>query len=370
MGEGQEEQREQQGKLREQEQEQGNILSKGADNGAAAPLFPRFGELPGEIRNMIWERSMPDDKPEVHHMWPMFPFNEGGWPMVDIAWPAMMHTCREARQICAPQLRMRNLQQLPPPAYSLNSRPRLLPAEVPCRPFRTDLDVLHLGSNLHSTYLNEQWRSGYAAFVRTVRHLSVDMFAAQVPRTNTWDNNTHNTRIVEFVRRRFAPETIAFHVSLPGRVQEIDRWPKYEYGREPFSSTGPTGTDDADFDVDLLRRVRMRRLTDAEAARTLFFTQWDGFRCLEHVLEDVRKDIEDPANQDIAGLSSLRIYACTYEENYVDDAGRPGWRPRGPLKMVRMMRIRIIQLLEDLHEIIRNSTEDPKQILSRYRMAY
>ncbi|KAI1657488.1 hypothetical protein F4813DRAFT_389665 [Daldinia decipiens] len=91
------------------------------------PRFDLFSSFPPEIRDMIWSFSLPPDTQEVCLL---EKDNDGMVDTSPIIWtkfPAIMHVCREARNIAKLYLQFRHWEEGQ--------------CELPCRNFRPDLDV-------------------------------------------------------------------------------------------------------------------------------------------------------------------------------------------------------------------------------------
>ncbi|KAK4169832.1 hypothetical protein QBC43DRAFT_329409 [Cladorrhinum sp. PSN259] len=136
-----------------------NVKSSVLRNSTPAPYcdmatFPQFSLFPFELRYQIWVDSIPDAEPQVV-LDPFFNFERyAPWPRppLPIGFPAMMHTCHEARTVALEQFKKRYW-------------PTLVRADglsVPRRYFMPELDILfleHLG----------RWRrilNNYKRFVR------------------------------------------------------------------------------------------------------------------------------------------------------------------------------------------------------------
>lgn len=99
-----------------------------------------FNRLPREIKLLIWELALPDDVPEVCILWPLVLRMENDVPtiplLVDTAFPALMHVCREWRDfVLTSGLRLR--------------QSTLAGCPVPFRAFRPELDTLYISSFNH-----------------------------------------------------------------------------------------------------------------------------------------------------------------------------------------------------------------------------
>lgn len=355
----------------QQEQRQAEESDSKCKREMAVPAFSRFGELPTEIRHLIWEFSVPDDEPEVHHLW-NFQAGPDDCPTVDIAWPAAMHTCHDGRVACSRRLMMRKLPPPPSPATD-SSAPsasssssassassqqggrRPLPAQVPCRPFRPDLDVLHMGHCFSWPFFHEPPNSHYEKLGGVVRHLSVDQRASVLI-------------IKQAVLVLPALETLIIHVSRPG-----------EANHDPKVARLPRGAAyGACYDGDLLRRVRPRRLTAAEAARTTFVPEPIGVRTvqtLRTLLDNLDVSLwrlmgEETQIRDRVGLPRVaawdyetltlrvRFEARAFEEKHTDGAGRPEWRLRDFDKFRRVKHM-LTQLDEMAQPEAKDCAEEP-----------
>jgi hypothetical protein len=161
-------------------------------DGAPTPcVFARFNDFPREIRDLIWELSMPDDEPELHLLRPVS-VRPLAFPTVDIAWPAAMHTCAEARRVCMRWLRFRPLAPQPPAsalaaglstssASFSRAQQQRLPAAVPCRAFRADLDALHVDAVQWAGVFEATSRAAFyhGGLLLRLRHLAVDLVTAR-----------------------------------------------------------------------------------------------------------------------------------------------------------------------------------------------
>ncbi|KAL7627983.1 hypothetical protein AAE478_002179 [Parahypoxylon ruwenzoriense] len=143
------------------------------------PRFTVFNDLPAELRNMIWSYALPDDSPEVCIPWPLEerparpeqPEIGGSgsfsarWPapleplLVDIGFPALMHVCRESREVAVSHTRFR---------YSA-----MAGCPVPFRAFRADLDILYMSVSRPPPDLNMIPR--WSLYPAGTRHLAVDL---------------------------------------------------------------------------------------------------------------------------------------------------------------------------------------------------
>lgn len=329
----------------------------------AAPVFSRFNDFPREIRDLIWEHSMPDDEPELLQLRP-FSKRPHANPTVYIAWPTAMHACREARRACAARLRLQGRLMPSPPRGG--GRHSVLPAEVPYRPVVPDLDTLHVGTAYWADFFGARPAWYYGGFVHRVRRLVVDLIAT-----------SSAARLVSVALPHLRSlETLSVHVAPPGGVHSAGEVLAYR-SRPHVDSDDDDGAEDELLDRDdqsgryptTHRRVRLRRLTDAELARTLVIETPESFfesesadgrpHPLAERLETFRDELEDAARRDagVVGVGGdgagaarfgpgvwdrraarlrLRVDACTLEEYRADDAGRPAWRPRDYKRVERM----------------------------------
>ena len=97
-----------------------------------AATFPRFMQLPKELRDAVWRYAMPEDVPEI-----LFYDGPGSLEddeedpvMVNTGYPALMHVCSESRAVARRETYF---------DYSRNAE-----AEIPMRTFRPDLDMQYL----------------------------------------------------------------------------------------------------------------------------------------------------------------------------------------------------------------------------------
>ncbi|KAI1851755.1 hypothetical protein JX266_003217 [Neoarthrinium moseri] len=121
--------------------------------------FPQFKTLPAEIRGLIWEFAIPGDVPELHIVKPYSKWPHC-YPTVDIAFPAVLHVSREARQCVLRRLKMRDC-----PAIGF---------QVPCRDFRPDLDTMFIGGLEHRDFFSRP-ESCYRGLVKTLRRIAIDI---------------------------------------------------------------------------------------------------------------------------------------------------------------------------------------------------
>jgi hypothetical protein len=111
--------------------------------------FSRFGSLPPELREQIWMLCLPADEPEVCLMWPVYLHSKYEGPeglpeaslpsrpfVVDTAFPALMHVCRESRST------VQNSQRSGVRFRNSSAAGCL----VPFRHYRPDLDTVYWGS--------------------------------------------------------------------------------------------------------------------------------------------------------------------------------------------------------------------------------
>lgn len=185
--------------------------------------FSRFKVLPAEIRDLIWDRAIPDDQPEVHIV-RAHAIRRHAVPTVDIAFPAVMHACREARASCLRHLRM-----------------RLCPGRagimVPCRDFRLDMDVMYI-KVFHFYAFISQSEFFYGELIRKLEHIAVDIALA-----------TSANRIAEALQYLDSLETISIVFGQPGK--------RHEAGQILPEQSGAA------------RRCRLRSLTAKECEETL-----------------------------------------------------------------------------------------------------
>lgn len=128
-----------------------------------------FTKLPLEIKSLIWGLSLPEDKPEVCILWPLYleyPEEPQEPYLVDGSFPVLMHLCRESRQfVLLPPARYRDLA--PKFRYSPQADCR-----VPYRHFRPDLDLLYVNCYNYEMVIEEA-ATNHAVFDKT-RHLAVE----------------------------------------------------------------------------------------------------------------------------------------------------------------------------------------------------
>ncbi|KAH8677883.1 hypothetical protein BX600DRAFT_431197 [Xylariales sp. PMI_506] len=129
-------------------------------NHKLAMEFPRFSELPAEIRCMVWEAALPEDVSEVYILKPYLNRPNVALPKVDICFPTGTRVCRESRDIS-----MRRLQTRPSPEAGI---------KIPCRDFRPELDVLYVGAfNFYPFFSRPEFF--YGGLVHRLQHMAVDI---------------------------------------------------------------------------------------------------------------------------------------------------------------------------------------------------
>lgn len=109
--------------------------------------FFGFTRLPSEIRDCIWLHALPAVEPEVCVLWPVNPLGNiercitqsSMEPLiVDTAFPALMHTCRESRSLT-------KKTQRSGVAFRFSASAR---CHVPFRQYQADLDTMYWGSDV------------------------------------------------------------------------------------------------------------------------------------------------------------------------------------------------------------------------------
>jgi hypothetical protein len=136
--------------------------------------FTLFSRFPVELQLAIWALAVPDPEPEVCIVWPLeimhYADEEPALPfIVDMAWPAVAHVCRTARQAVLESgaVRLR---------YSENAG-----FAVPYRHFIPAIDTLYWGRDqagaMHAFLLKPE----NAAFTRDLRHIAVEISATYPP---------------------------------------------------------------------------------------------------------------------------------------------------------------------------------------------
>ncbi|KAI8965602.1 hypothetical protein F5Y11DRAFT_295875 [Daldinia sp. FL1419] len=106
--------------------------------------FPKFNNLPIELRHSVWEFALPEDIPEICIPWPLeegpgnrshdlIPLVRSNYLhpfLVDTCFPTIMYVCQESRYLAISRLRFR---------YS-----HVAGCPVPFRAFRPDLDTVYI----------------------------------------------------------------------------------------------------------------------------------------------------------------------------------------------------------------------------------
>ncbi len=173
---------------------------------ASFPFFPR---LPVELQLAIWRFAMPDPEPEVCIAWPLY--IEGhvlsAWIceapalpfVVDIAWPAIAHVCRVAREA----------------AFSTGAlclrHSRVAGMPVPCRRFIPARDTLYWSSDqAHAMYIFLN-RPENTDLVRQLRSIAVELAATNWPPVNMLN--------IAFLRHAVNLHTLS--VVFPGAGERI-----------------------------------------------------------------------------------------------------------------------------------------------------
>ncbi|KAI1381610.1 hypothetical protein F4677DRAFT_403607 [Hypoxylon crocopeplum] len=131
---------------------------------AGTPHFSVFGSLPPELRDMIWDFALPDDIPELY-MRPPQPTSTSKAPgesaplTVCTGFPALMHACREARELATSRIRLR---------YSLPAQ-----CEIPYRALRPELDIVQISYSGVAAllWLPDFWKGGIAT---QLQHVAVE----------------------------------------------------------------------------------------------------------------------------------------------------------------------------------------------------
>ncbi len=153
--------------------------------------FPLFTLLPVELQLAIWAyAAVPDLEPEVCIAWPLKleeyrnPPERPSIPfIVDTAWPAAAHVCRAARAAVFESGALR-LRHSPAAGFA-----------VPYRLFIPEIDTLFVGHYQAGAVLAKFFaRPENARFARALRHLAVEVYAAE----------NHRSALASFVRQQAA----------------------------------------------------------------------------------------------------------------------------------------------------------------------
>lgn len=128
-----------------------------------------FTGFPFELRHLIWGFALPDDEPEVlileaEHVLER-PVGGTAPMMVDTAFPALMHVCRESRNFVITN------------AGRFGIHTRICPEgaaggctiSVPCRPFRPELDTMYWNRGMTELMRH----GGDDAWLSVLRHLAL-----------------------------------------------------------------------------------------------------------------------------------------------------------------------------------------------------
>ncbi|KAK4220870.1 hypothetical protein QBC38DRAFT_493239 [Podospora fimiseda] len=106
--------------------------------------FPQFTQFPFELRHQIWLYTIPDDEPQVN-LDPFFKFKRyEAWPrpQLPLCFPAIMHTCYEARTIVLEYFNKKKY-------WPALTRAQSHGINVPRRAFIPELDVLYMEPGYH-----------------------------------------------------------------------------------------------------------------------------------------------------------------------------------------------------------------------------
>lgn len=125
-----------------------------------------FTRLPLELRQCIWQFSMPGDEPEVCVPGPQsLPVRKGdapGEPMVvNTAFPVLMHVCREWRDYTL---------------HHIKARFRFSAAagcSVPFRPFRPELDTMYWTAEVQQAIFAPMYGNVFDDWLPQVQHLAL-----------------------------------------------------------------------------------------------------------------------------------------------------------------------------------------------------
>ena len=143
--------------------------------------FPLFAQFPMELQLAIWAyAAVPDPEPEVCLVWPLYIEQYSNPPeapalpfVVDTAWPAAAHVCRAARAAVFASGSLR-LRHSPTAGFA-----------VPYRLFIPEIDTLYLGRYQAGAVLEKFCnRPENAGFVESLRHLAIEVSAAEMLRSN------------------------------------------------------------------------------------------------------------------------------------------------------------------------------------------
>jgi hypothetical protein len=278
-----------------------DVCSRAEDAGVR---FLRFNDFPAEIRCLIWEHAVPDDVPEVHILKPSSQ-RPHARPMVDVAFPAVMHASQEARAACRRRLRMRvhhcesppgpapddagdgdGGSSKPPPPLLLGRRPPPVAIEVPCREFRPDLDVMFIGAHNFYAFFNRP-EFFYGGMVRRLRHVAVDIVLA-----------TSAGRIANVLRFLDSLETVSVVFEQPGQ--------RHGAGQALLLQRSTAA-----------RRCRLRALTADECESTVVSDRPRArdYQPVPLYLSNVKREVEHTTKQLLPALEGeARVALWDYEK--------------------------------------------------------